>query len=395
MENPGRQSISGSFNPIDVGEWSQQVYVGQTEKFFAAIVTYDKAAVAWCIQEGIDVDRRDHVGRTPLHVAILSNAVDIACDLIDVGARMTARVVDGRTSLHLAVQLDQLVVVRKLLERSAVNAEQAEKEAIKKEAEVDHIVEKADVGMDVDVDVDIDSDRLSSDDDWSSDGADNADGDNEENVGGEDEDKDTIDDGEEGPNRKECVAMPPPESNAGNLGGIPEDEEDKPDIIDVNLPDWDLAFTPLMYGVLFASLSVVEELLAAGADVKLATKANSHNAPPFYPLTLTILAEDEDRACKVAERLLLAGASSSKARDGSVTIFHQAVMAGKTKLVSSLLRCDPNASMVLKFPYVTWNTVIFPITTAISNRSYSVLGVLLAHGAKLLVTEEDISQSFR
>ncbi|EEB87832.1 hypothetical protein MPER_14656, partial [Moniliophthora perniciosa FA553] len=59
-EDPGRQSISGSFNPIDVGEWSEHVYVGPTEKFFAAIVTGDQVAVAQMIEEGIDVTKRDH-----------------------------------------------------------------------------------------------------------------------------------------------------------------------------------------------------------------------------------------------------------------------------------------------------------------------------------------------
>ena len=122
QENPGRQSMSGSFNPIDVGEWSGQVYIGQTEKFFAAISSGDRYAVAQFLRQGADVGRRDHVGRSCLHLAIMSNAVDIACDLIDAGARLTARLVDGRNSLHLAVQMDQLVVVRKLFERSAINA---------------------------------------------------------------------------------------------------------------------------------------------------------------------------------------------------------------------------------------------------------------------------------
>ena len=49
------------------------------------------------IKDGSDVDRRDHVGRTPLQVAVLAKAEDVACDLIDAGARMTSRLVDGRT----------------------------------------------------------------------------------------------------------------------------------------------------------------------------------------------------------------------------------------------------------------------------------------------------------
>src|SRR5438105_2913094 len=36
-EDPGRQSISGSFNPIDEGEWSESAYIQTMAKFFGAI----------------------------------------------------------------------------------------------------------------------------------------------------------------------------------------------------------------------------------------------------------------------------------------------------------------------------------------------------------------------
>ena len=67
------------------------------------------------IEDGEVLNRRDQVGRTPLHVAILSNSVEVGCFLIDAGARMTARLVGGRTSLHLAAQMGQVSLVKKLL----------------------------------------------------------------------------------------------------------------------------------------------------------------------------------------------------------------------------------------------------------------------------------------
>ena len=120
-----RVSDEGDIQMEEIGKTSKV----DTRKLFNAIVQGDRAAVGQIIsQEGFDLNRRDHVGRTPLQLAILSKEVDIACDLIDAGARMTARVVDGRTALHLAAQFDLPKVVRKLLERSAVNQEKAKEE---------------------------------------------------------------------------------------------------------------------------------------------------------------------------------------------------------------------------------------------------------------------------
>ena len=271
-EDPGRQSISGSFNPIDDGEWAGQAYMGPTEKLFNAVVSGDRAAVAKIISaDGFDIDRRDHVGRTPLQIAILSKANDIACDLVDAGARMTARVVDGRTALHLAAQLDLPAVVRKLLERSAVNKEKAEEEATaKKEAEKKKEEEKMDVGdEDGGGGDDEDGDRDSSEDDWSS----------------QDEDK-----------AKDSKPKP-------DISQIPEDEEDEPDVFNVNIPDWDYAFTPLQYIVVFGSLGAIDELLAAGADATLVTKLDDYWAEPFHPLTLTALTRDPNVLEKLSRSL--------------------------------------------------------------------------------------------
>jgi hypothetical protein len=87
-----RQSISGSFNPIDEGEWSEQAYIGENSRFMNAISSGDRDMVLQMLRDGTDPNRRDHVGRAPLHVAILCQAETIACDLIDSGSRLTARV---------------------------------------------------------------------------------------------------------------------------------------------------------------------------------------------------------------------------------------------------------------------------------------------------------------
>ncbi|KAF8164736.1 hypothetical protein B0H34DRAFT_647969 [Crassisporium funariophilum] len=379
-ENPGRQSMTGSFNPIDDGEWSGQVYIKPTQLLFGAIAARDRENVQKLLKQEIDVNQRDHVGRTTLHVAILSGASAIACDLIDAGARITARLVDGKTPLHLASQYDQLSVIRKLFEKNAQHVEEIEK---KTPADGDAHAKSSKEALE----------RPSSEDDWSSHDdedidmidADDEDGDNEDNSNsGDDDDNATSNDNKgESPSDAETPS-----------GDLPEDEEDQPDIIDVNMLDWDFGFSALSYAILFASLPVLEALLTAGADVKLATKpATTHNSVPLHPLSLAFLRTDEDEACKVVERLILAGATSSTANDTMHTIFHSAVQSGRTKIVSTILRCDPHAGAVINFPAVHHQSVVFPVITAIVKKDYSVLAVMLAHGAKLQLDEADITRA--
>ncbi|KAH8995817.1 hypothetical protein EDB86DRAFT_1066941 [Lactarius hatsudake] len=353
-EDPGKQSISGSFNPIDEGEWSETAYVQATAKFFGAISKNDVLAVKQMIEDGEDLtNRRDHVGRTPLHVAILSNSVEVGCVLVDAGARMTARLVGGRTSLHLAAQMGQVALVKKMLERSAHNKEKAEEEKRK--------MEEAAAPKETD-DV-----RMSSEDDWSSDDS--------------DDDK---------PHRK-----PPAYTKKDELENDSdpfEDDEAEPDILDISIHDWDFGLTALGYAIISGSVEVVDALLAAGADPCFA--AHTKNVNPLHPLALTIYTRDEERAAKIAERLVAAQAISSTADDKSFTMFHRIVAAGKTKVVASLLAHDPNAKKVLNSP--TWygyGGFVFPIVSTIMGGDYATLSVLLAHGAKLVYSPEDVSRA--
>ncbi|KAL5513251.1 hypothetical protein ACEPAH_3649 [Sanghuangporus vaninii] len=44
-EDQGRQSITGSFNPTDIGGWSELAYLGPIEELFAAVAAKDRNAV--------------------------------------------------------------------------------------------------------------------------------------------------------------------------------------------------------------------------------------------------------------------------------------------------------------------------------------------------------------
>ncbi|KAJ6579649.1 ankyrin repeat protein [Mycena vulgaris] len=329
QDDPGRQTLSGSFNPIDVGEWSAQVYIGPTERFFAAIAAHDRAGVARMLGEGQDVNRRDHVGRS-------AAALDVACDLIDAGARMTAR----------TPQYDLLPVVRKLLERSAVNAEQVAKG-----------------------------------DDWSSE---------EDNMAVSDE-EDGDSEGSDGDKPKKSNAADRQSEVPTNAGDLPEDEADQPDIFEINQADWDMSFTALAHAIVFGSLPIVEALINAGADVKLVSQAKG-SSHAVIPLMLTILSDDDERTCKIAERLILAGASCSAANPA--TVFHRAVVANRPNLVSTFLRCDPNAKAVLNYPTVSWSGALAPVVTAITLGNYSVFAAMVAHGCKLVPSEEDVQRAY-
>jgi hypothetical protein len=126
MDDPGRQEI-GSFNPITDDEWTTMAYVGDTARLCQAIVDGDLEHVEdWCSQEGVDVNRRDYTGRTPLHLAVMTSTPQIVQCLIDCGARLIARLVDGRTALHLAAARGSKEMVKALMDRSLANEEEEE-----------------------------------------------------------------------------------------------------------------------------------------------------------------------------------------------------------------------------------------------------------------------------
>lgn len=126
IDDPGRQEI-GSFNPITDDEWTTMAYVGDTARLCQAIVDGDLEHVEdWCSQEGVDVNRRDYTGRTPLHLAVMTSTPEIVQCLIDYGARLIARLVDGRTALHLAAARGSKKMVKALMDRSLANEEEEE-----------------------------------------------------------------------------------------------------------------------------------------------------------------------------------------------------------------------------------------------------------------------------
>ncbi|KAI5121629.1 hypothetical protein M0805_001158 [Coniferiporia weirii] len=365
-DDPGRQSMTGSFNPIDVGEWSELAYLGPAEQLFAAIAANDRAAVlALLTSDGVDISRRDHVGRTALHVAIMSAAEDVSAELIDAGVRMTARLADGRTALHLAAQMDMPTLVEKMLTRSAYNAEKA------KEAEAEAKAKAA-------------SDEKMAVDDVEEDESDQEVSDSEEGSSEDEDSKKKSKGGGEGSS-----------SNAPNADAdIPDDNFDLPDVLDVSATDWDLGFTPLAYAIVNGSTRVVQVLLNAGADPKLATKANSSQAAVLHPLTLTLLQADDVRAAELIDQLVRGGASSAQADENLFSVFHALVRAGRISLVEKILCVDPSANAAINVPVISnHQKVTLPLVSAIEKGGYAVATLLLGHGARVFPSPEDVQKA--
>ena len=372
--DPGRQLLTGSFHPIDAGEWSVQAYLGTTEKLFKAIADNDRETVGDILRSGaLDLRVRDHVGRTCLHLALLAKRVDIALDLIDAGARITSRLVDGRTSLHLAAQNGLDHVVKKLLERSQANQKtEDEKKAASEKAKA--VVETSGSEMDSENE----TARTSLDDDW----------DSGEAMEGK-------------PKKKKSAKVakqdiPTVNHSPAEGADLPEDNEELPDILDIHAVDWDFNWTPLVHAIVGGHSGVVDILLRAGADARTPWKTGgTYNQRSIYPLSMVIYNEDEKSACRIVERLLEAGASSTASDNSSISVFHSAVNANALGVVRTMLRVDPNAATALNFlARLSRDQAMLPLITAIALVNRPMIALLLAYESITSITEKDFDKSW-
>lgn len=119
VDNPGRQQI-GSFNPITEEDWVHGVYIShETEALILAANADDISTVKKLVDEGkVHIEVRDFLGRTALHVAVLSRSKETCRFLLERATveLLQARVTDGRTALHLAAMRGDFVWVRMILE---------------------------------------------------------------------------------------------------------------------------------------------------------------------------------------------------------------------------------------------------------------------------------------
>lgn len=294
-DDPGRQEI-GSFNPLTDDDWTEQAFVGNTARLCQAIVDGDLEHVQdWCSQEGVDVNRRDYCGRTPLHLATSVSTPEVVECLVEHGARITARLFDGKTALHIASGRGSVRMIEILMSRSIANEEEEEDRIAAKRA-----ARKAEANTDEIDDLE--------------------DFDDSETIGSED----SVTQGEFVKLRIEDNETP------SKPDGIDEENADDPDIYDIDVLAWDYPVSPFHLATINGHVSSMCCLVQDfGADpllpVKLTNGWNNTNSGVLLTLILG-MSLPAARAKEVVEVLIELGATASQADAGHFSALQSVIL---------------------------------------------------------------------
>lgn len=392
-DDPGRQEV-GSFNPITTDDWTEMAYVGNTQMLCQAIIDGDLDYIrSWCEQEGNDPNTRDYVGRTPLHLATINGKTEVVKVLIDNGAKLIYRLLDGRSALHLAAQFGQIDILKLLMEKSAANEEEEmEKEdklraAKKLMGEEDTSVKKANKDdtqdtMDVDEDEYIsDADRDPSDEESSGMGS------MSDDESGNDDDSET-----QGFTKVKKETEKPETSN-----DIPEDDEEEPDFYDINGKAWDLGATPLHFAILGGHVPMIKLLVGEyGADVLLPIvystgEGYGKEETVILPITLASSAPP-GTSLDVIRALLDLGATSAQADMNMYTAIHYIAETNKLDVLDLLIENDLPAvqGAVNALPIPKYYQGALPaLQVAIQKRHEGMAAKLISVGAKPSIEFDD------
>jgi ankyrin repeat protein len=359
-DDPGRQMI-GSFHPLTDNDWTKMAYVGNTARLCQSIVEGDVEYVrTWLEQPGNDPNTRDYTGRTPLHLAVMSSTPEIVEVLIDHGARLVARLVDGRTALHLAAIRGNVEMVAALLRKSAVNEEEQQKKLdLKRAARAKQLTHKDD---------DSDVDQL-----------DDFDGD----------ERSIIDATTEG----SMIDIKSLNINADDKAPDGDDEND-PDVYDVNVLAWDTAISPLHLAIINGHLDLVQVLVQEfGADVLVPVKLfNDHDKSARAAiLTLVLSLRLPLKQADAMARLLIdLGASCAQADINQHTALLYAVVE-EPAIAKVFLEADQTGAFraINHLAYSSFGLGVqlrYPLMAAIEVKDSDSALLLLTAGAKPEIT---------
>ncbi|KAH7126744.1 ankyrin repeat protein [Dendryphion nanum] len=365
-DDPGRQAI-GSFNPITDDDWTEMAYVGNTARLCQAIIDEDLEHVEdWLAQEESDPNTRDYTGRTPLHLAVTTSTPEIVQALINRGARLVARLADGRTALHLAAARGNVEIVRAILQKSEENEEEeAKKEDARKEARIAARENKSESTP---------ADKTAPAQDSEDSDIDMVDVNSDTDVGSA--------------TTGSYFKVKESEKEKSNEEKM-LDEDDEPDVYDVNVLSWDTQTSPLHFAILNGHIDVVKELVQNfGADVLLPIKLlNRHDRSPRGAILTLVLALrlPIEQAKAMTKTLLNLGASSAQADMKQTTALH-CVSGEYPELLDILVENDePAAKRAINHLSVVgsyWHaSVESPFMSAIKRGNVSAALKLLEIGA--------------
>ena len=374
-DDPGRQTI-GSFNPITDDDWTKMAYVGNTQRLCQAIVDKDVEHVQdWCEQEGVDINARDHTGRTPLQLAALCSTPEVVQCLIDHGARIVSRVADGFTALHFAAQRGNVSVINALLQKSEANREEGEQKETLKEARRDAAHASsvlASTRNEALKDEDADSQDFMEDEDS--------------------EDSDQVTD----------ASFVKVSADVSSSSNVPDEEDaDEPDVYDVDVLGWDSPLSPLHLAIIGGHVDAIKELVNNfGADVLLPVKlVDPYSKSPRAAILTLVLAAQLSDAAEVSKCLLELGASSTQADMNGASTLHYIVNQGRRDVLDLLAEYDgPAASKAVNHIVLSgWQyqpQVDTPLLTAIRGGHQSVVERLLELGARPTIAFEEFAQAY-
>lgn len=354
-------------------------YVGNTARLCQAIVDGDIDHVEdWLSQEGADPNTRDYTGRTPLHLAVISSTPQIVKCLVDHGARLVARLADGRNALHLAAARGNVEMIRILLERSESNEEE-ENEKQDRRRKALHAAHKDSQVYMLDTKPDVAESDENSDDETSD---------------GELVNDATSDEGDGARSMAtgSFVKINKDDDDTKNDDLALDDDQSEPDVYAIDAVAWDSKCSALHLAVLGGHCEAVKLLCQEfGSDVLIPVKIDigeyrSDSKRVFLPLVL-VLTLPLNKALRMAETLLSLGATSSQAEVGGITAFQRYIKNGNAELFQCLwdndkISLNTAINHVAIGGYWNWSSTTTPLMTAIDKGDSTLVLKLLEIGAK-------------
>lgn len=379
-DDPGRQAI-GSFNPLTDDDWTDMAYIGNTQELCQKICDGDASFVReWCQKNPNDVNRRDHTGRTPLHLAAQCSTSEVLECLVGNGARVVARLVDGMTALHIASARGNVEMVTILLEKSEENEEEEAEKEDRRKAEKKarkHSAEESTNNKVV----------------------------GEKDEHGHEDSAEDVDDvsSESDTNMTDGSFVKVSDNKGSDDDALDNDDDDEPDVYDVNVLAWDAHVSPLHLAILGGHSEVMKTLISTfGADALLPVKIiNQYSRTPQHAIMTLVLAArlSDPAASRVTHELLAHGASSAQADIDRVSAFHYLVAKKKVDLLKVCVEEDAAAAkaalnhLVVEASYWT-PQVESPLTTAIKSSDADLVNYLLDVGAKPVIDLDSFASSY-